>query len=214
MISVIIPTINRPEMVLNCVLSLYASSNKVNAIVVIDESEKTLELLKQTPAKIGFNATRKGAIECWNIGLKEAKDDFIVFAGDDLLWRPGWVEAALYCHATQLKGYGMVGLNDEHNPEPWCTHYMADRKFIKEVFGGRIAFPIFQFGYNDTAAIALAKRNYMWCGEARVPHQHPANGRRVADEVDALHGEHWVHDADAYNAWAARGRKIEWEPVI
>jgi glycosyltransferase involved in cell wall biosynthesis len=198
-----------------CIENLLATA-EVECIPVIDEDYDSVTAVRHIAPEYIFNETRQGAINCWNMGLAKARGDFIVFAGDDLWFTDGWLAHSLRAHET-LGDYGLIGFNDKHyDGNVLATHYIADRKFIKEVLGGRIAFPMFRFYCNDTVANTMAKNagKYVWCQEAVVRHDHTSNGRREADSLDAENTGVLGEDIESYYAWVKRGAKIEWESVL
>jgi glycosyltransferase involved in cell wall biosynthesis len=89
-VSCIIPTCNRPNVVANAINSVLTQTYKVNDIIVVDDSSNDLteQYLKKCnfPIKYIKNSTRKGAQYSRNVGIYEAKGDFITFLDDDDLW--------------------------------------------------------------------------------------------------------------------------------
>jgi len=88
-ISVIIPTYNRPDFLVNLLNDL-AKQNYLNfEVIIVDQSEKSPLGLKNVinSAKIKikyFKIQQKGASRARNIGLQYSKGDFIVFLDDDV----------------------------------------------------------------------------------------------------------------------------------
>lgn len=217
MISVIIPTYKRHDFAERCVRSVRETAPDAECIVVMDVDADEIQRYESLNAKVIFNPEKIGAINAWNKGLQAAGGSHIVFAGDDLVFIGDWWSKALEAHRSILNGYGLVGFNDNHNNgNNIATHYLADRKFIIDVLGGRIAFPMYNFYCNDSTATLMAQNSghYYWCKEAIVRHDHPANGRRRIDENDNRNTQNTEHDNAEYFAWIERGAKIEWEPLI
>ena len=216
--SVIIPSMGRPERLLNCIKGLYVTTlvHNVECIVIIDKDMDSVDIMDKWPVKIIFNDERKGAIACWNMGLVASRGEYVVFAADDLAWHDDWLTNALFHLQNDLDGYGMVGFNDTHYKDGFATHYLASRCFIKHVFGGRIAFPIFEFYGNDTIAndlAVIAGRRY-WCKECMVKHEHYIHKERKMDALDRENNKKSKADELSHRRWLGRGAKIEWTSLI
>jgi len=217
--SVIIPSMGRPERLLNCIKGLYATTleHTIECVVVIDKDTESVDILDGWPTTVIFNKERKGAIACWNMGLVASKGEYVVFAADDLSWGDKWLTNSLFRLQNDLDGYGMVGFNDTHYKNGFATHYLASRCFIKHVFGGRIAFSsIFEFYGNDSVAnnlAILAGRRY-WCEECDVKHEHYIHKERRMDKLDRENNKKAKSDGQAHRRWLSRGAKIEWESLI
>ncbi len=100
LISCIIPTKNRPELLLRAVRSVIEQTYQKIEVIVIDDSTDSLtqQTLRQSPLPVRYikNEQSKGASYSRNIGLLEAKGDIISFLDDDDSWMPEKI-------ATQLK---------------------------------------------------------------------------------------------------------------
>jgi glycosyltransferase involved in cell wall biosynthesis len=90
LISCIIPTKNRPELVQQAIGSVLAQSYRNIEIIVIDDStnDETKRILSSFETQIRYikNENSRGAPYSRNIGLIEAKGDVIAFLDDDDQW--------------------------------------------------------------------------------------------------------------------------------
>lgn len=94
LVSVVIPTYNRPELLKRAVMSVVAQSfSNIEVIVVDDNSieDNSIvldEIKKSTPSPIKYfkNKTNMGANNCRNQGIASAKGDYIAFLDDDDEW--------------------------------------------------------------------------------------------------------------------------------
>ncbi len=194
---------------------------EVEASIVIDESVESLEIAtyfaKEHPVVISYSPTRRGAVNCWNIGLRQARANLYVHQGDDLTYQDGWLDIALKSHQDHLQGFGLLGLNDSmHNGNEMATHFLYDLRFVKEIMGGVMAPPLVRYYGIDSISNELAKQagRFYWESSAIVRHIHPANSGRLLDETDMSHQDFWTEDQNAMDAWRGRGRKVEWGAVI
>lgn len=193
-VSIVIPSMNRPERLLACVTRALCTTaaHNVEVIAVIDcdtASRDLLANLGDDRVRVLFNEQRRGAIACWNQGLAAARGDVLVFGNDDCHWGDGWLDAALVAHREQLGGYGLVGFNDGYQDGTvLAVQYLFDRPFCIDHLGGVMAYPVYEFYYNDSEANARAKRagRFVWCREAMVQHHHWTRpGQNHKDSLDA-----------------------------
>ena len=219
MISVLLPTLNRVEMCLHTLRSLEVTAPGAEVCLVADGDPS---ILQRAVAEIGLDfATNwrpepRTNVAAWNIALGMASRDLVVFAADDLEFRPGWLEAALYEMAHFDEGWGLVGFNDGHLGKELSTHYLLHRRFICQVLGGRVAWPCYLHSFNDleTNDRAKAAGRYRWAERAHVHHHHWLFGDRPQDATDtATLGSHSIAQA-RYRERAAQGFPNDWPPVI
>jgi glycosyltransferase involved in cell wall biosynthesis len=97
LVSCIIPTKNRPDMVIRAINSVLNQTYKDIEIIVIDDSEtnSTKNILSGMPIKYIKNNESKGAPYSRNVGLSEAKGNVISFLDDDDIWLPMKIELQL-----------------------------------------------------------------------------------------------------------------------
>src|ERR1700712_2747177 len=100
LISVVIPTYKRPELLLKCLKSLLSqvcSKSDFEVIVVSDGPDYTTELLVESFNKNGFtfkynhNPKKAGPAAARNIGWKMASSNLIAFTDDDCLPHKDWL---------------------------------------------------------------------------------------------------------------------------
>lgn len=99
LVSVIIPTRNRPNLVNQAVNSVFWQTHKRFEIIVIDDSDddSTKALFREKDSFLRYfkNSQKRGAPFSRNIGLREAKGEFVAFLDDDDIWLPQKVEKQL-----------------------------------------------------------------------------------------------------------------------
>ncbi len=92
-VSVVIPTRNRPELVLKAVASALAQDfGKIEVIVVADGEDpatrKALDELRDSRLRVVDLAVSVGGAEARNIGVRTARGEWIAFLDDDDEWLP------------------------------------------------------------------------------------------------------------------------------
>jgi len=105
-VSVIIPTLNRAELVAATIdrIENQTVSRDIYQVLVIDNAstDNTAEVLSQKSATYPnlrtFAQRKKGAAATRNIGIREADGEIVLFIDDDILAEPNLIEAHLAYH--------------------------------------------------------------------------------------------------------------------
>ena len=100
LVSAIIPTLNRPELLQKAVLSaLHQSHTPIEVIVVIDgedrATENCLACMDDPRLRVISLAVNVGGSEARNIGVRAARGRWIAFLDDDDEWLPSKIELQL-----------------------------------------------------------------------------------------------------------------------
>lgn len=111
LVTSIITTKNRPELVLRSLKSVFQQTYLNIEVILVDDSdnEETKKALLQFNKQIRYikNEKSKGACYSRNIGLTEARGDFIALLDDDDFWMPEKIERQL----KAARKYPLVGCN-------------------------------------------------------------------------------------------------------
>jgi glycosyltransferase involved in cell wall biosynthesis len=99
-VSVVIPTLNRPQLVLNAVKSvLQQSFQSLEVIVIIDgpdpETQTSLASLADPRLRIVQNSTNHGSVASRVKGAELAQGEWIAYLDDDDSWMPSKLERQL-----------------------------------------------------------------------------------------------------------------------
>lgn len=115
-----------------------------------------------------------------NAGYRHTTEPLIFTGADDLLFHPGWFEAAT---AKLGPGVGVVGTNDMCNPRVMrgehATHFLVTREYADKqgtLDGpGAVVVECYVHEYVDTEAVGTAKKRGSWifAVDSVVKHQHP-----------------------------------------
>jgi len=99
LVSCIIPTKNRPDLVKRAIQSVFGQSYKNIEIIVVDDStnDETQKTITPLGGRIRYikNEKSRGAQYSRNRGLNEARGDAIAFLDDDDIWLPEKTELQL-----------------------------------------------------------------------------------------------------------------------
>lgn len=96
-ISVVIPTYNRAVFLTRCIQSVLNQTVQVHEILVVDDgsTDNTKEILSTLPISYIYQAN-KGVSSARNLGILNAKSEWIAFLDSDDCWD----ERKLECHMT------------------------------------------------------------------------------------------------------------------
>jgi len=117
LVSVIIPTYNRAHLLPKCIQSVINQSYKNLEIIIVDDAsiDNTEAVVASFPNKyIRYikNAENKGPARARNIGIKNAKGDFIAFNDTDDIWFPYKLEKEMDLYQ---EGIGVVYCRMQRN---------------------------------------------------------------------------------------------------
>ena len=105
LVSVIIPTYNRAEMLCECVRKVLSSDYPNFEVCVVDDAspDETLSLLKKnfggdSRVRVFRNACNASAAYTRNHGAREARGNLFLFLDDDNLVEPTMISALVRCH--------------------------------------------------------------------------------------------------------------------
>jgi GT2 family glycosyltransferase len=103
-VTVVLPTIGRPELIRSCLESLASCNPRAAEILVIDSSEDddVADVVARFAAagarRIGFRTPGIGS--AFNFGLQEAQHEIVLLTNDDCTVESAWVERG-YRHASR-----------------------------------------------------------------------------------------------------------------
>jgi len=221
-LSVLLPTLGRRS-VLNTVKSLCDTVDFPLEIVLVVEENKEIvgevyNLIKDRKIEFVFKYSehRMGALNAWNVALSLSSGDMLFPCGDDQLCHPGWFEKVMRAHDEQVKGFGMIAVNDLNlDGNVLGTTLLFDRMFCRDILGGVIAYP-YNYFYVDNELNERAKNvgRYYWCKDAIVEHLHWSNNKRQQDEFDSERNLYMELDKQIFLERQRRGFPNNFKPVI
>lgn len=179
LVSIIIPTRFKDQNLETC-LNLIEADEKsypnIEVIVVGDESEEPLGVLKAT-----------------NAGVEKARGDYLVFLGKDCLPQPGWLcNAMRTMKNTFPDGKGMVGFNNQLTTAS-PQHFLIHREVLSLLPYNTPGAPLkifneeYHHNYADSELreVMLYNNKYKWCPSAVVLHSR-GNEREDSSGVENI----------------------------
>ncbi len=131
-VTVVIPTYNRKESLIDCVNSLIDQTYPKEAyeIIVVDDgsTDGTDELFEKNfstimhPGLKYLHQTNKGSYAARNTGVKNASGDVICFTDDDCIVEKNWIESIVSGFSDHSIG-GVGGKVLTHKPETLAQQY-------------------------------------------------------------------------------------------
>ena len=195
-VTVVLPTIGRPELVRQCLDSLAACEPRADEILVVDSSDDdaVLDVVDDfAPLARTIHCAAPGLGTAFNVGLSEARHEIVLLTNDDCTVEPNWVErglahvsahgAAIVTGRVRPRGDPEVVPSTIDDPTP--HEYEGKGAFV--LFTQCIALrrsPVLEFGGFDGSVRPSAEDNdlsYRWLRA----------GRRIRYEPDFVV---WHHD--------------------
>lgn len=188
MISVLVPTRNRPRSVTRLLTSALATADtEVEFVFYVDEDDdSSVDVINRYDGKI-ITGPRIVLSEMWNRCAEHARFDVMMHCGDDIVFRSNhWDTIVLDEFDRVPDKILLVHGRDGFQDEKLGTHSFIHRNWVDVV--GYFVPPYFSSDYNDTwlneVADALGRRRYV--PEIYTEHMHPAAGK---GELDTTHQE-------------------------
>jgi len=239
--SIIINTYNRPEPLSRC-LEAVSRQDVVDQceVIVVDDGSRgnfhAIERLWQRTLNLKFITTKHaGPAAARNRGVQAATGERILFLGDDVMVRPGWLAA----HLARGQGHRMLAVLGPYRLEKrpqysQAFHHAVDPvhfEWIKNpddvgfefFFTGNISMDRGLFdelkGFDETFPYAAwedvdfglrfkkAGGTIIFCEEARAVHEHPPMTRKQLWEREYRNGiSHWIF----CNKWGTDANPVKY----
>lgn len=114
LISVVLPTHNRADLVQRAVRSVIAQSYSYWELLVVDdasedETPNVLSTFTDSRVRVLRREQQGGASATRNTGLAEARGDFVVYLDDDNLMHPHWLKGVAWAFDLHPEALVMIG---------------------------------------------------------------------------------------------------------
>lgn len=164
-VSIIIPFV-RPEKALRCATEAEACAENHDGEILIERDEDGIGC----PCMVAKLTAR-------------AKNDLVMFLGDDTIPQPGFLDAALAAMETLPDGWGLVALNDGIHNGALATHWLADKRLLP-FLGGEFFHTGYHHCFCDRELTDIAKSlgRYAYAEKSVIIHDHPHKTKAPYDE--------------------------------
>jgi hypothetical protein len=192
MISILLPTRNRPNNLIrlkNNILETASNINDIELCIYIDDDDvESIPALEDIAGSINTNAVQGNRIlgsQMYNELFKISNGDIIMFAADDILFKtPNWdlFVKTKFELATDDKILFIFG-NDGFQNGRIGTHGFIHRHWIEIL--GYVLPPKLASAYTDEWITELSRRvnRDLYCPDLIIEHLHPAIGKAKSDET-------------------------------
>jgi glycosyltransferase involved in cell wall biosynthesis len=206
MISIIIPTLNRPIRLENCLNSLIStlrSDIKVEVIPVIDKCDKeTIEILNAFKLRYLEMEPPVTPVQKWNYGFQHASNEWILLGADDISFSYRWIERTF-----DTPNRGFFGFHDgiSQFDKGFMPHYMATKWWYKTYQNGVMCVPHYKHWGPDLEACSRAINSKTYAiSPAPLIHLHPYFSKEIEFDSTYKKGREY-QDADL-DLWAKRSK--------
>ena len=193
-ITVLVSTRNRRAKLLRMIASLPSSAagREVRPLVVCDGDEATFRALP-VPIATLLVPEWSGQTRCRNLALERIRGP-VVYATDDIVFRPGAIEAAAAQMGILFPAWdGVVGFTQEGNRFNPAGVALVGEPFIARYPGRHLFFDgYFHFAAQEVHRAALKLGLFSLCSKAVVYHYHP---NHHSEEMDRTHQDARIHKA-------------------
>jgi glycosyltransferase involved in cell wall biosynthesis len=149
LVTAVIPTRNRPELLMRAIASVQAQTcERIEIVVVIDGPDTATEAALKVMAheRLRFVALQEsvGGSDARNIGVQHAKTEWIAFLDDDDEWLPGKIEKQLVLAGRAGEPYpvisGQLIAKSPYGDFVWPRRFPAESEPISEYLFNRKTF--------------------------------------------------------------------------
>lgn len=216
--DILIPTLGRPQRVAKLVRNIEEVTRAPYHLyfVVEEEDRESVEAVAASGAELFLNRGEARYATCINSAFDASSAPFVFQGADDIVFRDGWLEAAL--EGMEDPEIGVVGVRDPVNPfYDYASHSLVRRRYIEEESGcmdlsGVVLYP-YRHSFADTEMVGVAKARgrYRFCPEAVVEHHHPGwyhDGRVRSDHrlFDATYAKGQASHGEDFHTFYRRAR--------
>jgi O-antigen biosynthesis protein len=189
-VTVVLPTIGRPQLIRQCLESLARCDPPADEILVVDSSddEAVAEVVRTfAPTARRIHCPARGLGTAFNLGMCEARHEIVLLTNDDCTVEPSWVERG-FAHVS-ADGAAIVTGRVRPRGDPEVVPSTVDDPVARE--------------YSGTPAFVL----YTQCMAFR---------RSIVLEFDGFDGSirPSAEDNDLSYRWLRAGRRIRYEPDL
>lgn len=180
-VSIVIPTLGRPEKLSKLLSSIRENADYTNYEVIVKPDNFP-------PNNVGVPNLVKEAVA-------ESSGELIMYLGNDCVPQKGFLRHAVNDMIRHYPNYnGLIGLNDCYWNGEIATHWLAGKKLLDDLDGEFFNTAYKHYGCDNELTERCRKLGlYFWSCRSQVYHEHPINGY-TADEVNNLAESHKQDD--------------------
>jgi hypothetical protein len=213
-VVVIVPVLDRPHRVVPLLDSIEGTARGVRVLFVVGDSDiAERDAISRAGAEaLVLPDQRVSYPTKINAAYRATSEPWMFCAADDVVFRPGWLEAAA---AHDVEGVDVIGTNDLgngrvvagiHSTHTFVRRAYADSPGATFDEAGTVLHEGYRHWFCDDELVTAAQRRgvYAHAGDSIVEHLHPYHGKAERDQTYAL-GEQ--RRRDDKRRWLRRSRK-------
>lgn len=193
--AVLVPVMRRPQNAEPFMRTLRASTGLAAVYAIADPDDvDTQTAWKEAGAQVLICDRGPSFAQKINYGYEHTAEPWLFVCGDDVAFRPGWLDHAQ--HTAAVSGGSVIGTNDLGNPRvlasEHATHLLIRRSYVDELGAswdgpGVVAHEGYRHWYVDDELVTAAKQRGVWAMAlgSVVEHLHPKWGKATNDDVYA-----------------------------
>jgi hypothetical protein len=206
-VSIIIPTLGRPEKLTRCLQAIRDNAEYRNYQVVVVPDDPPPN--NQGVPKLLQKGLTEARAWCPTY-LGEDVSPLVMYLGNDCIPQPGFLREAVYSmlrHFPKLDG--LIGLNDGYWHGEVATHWL-----VGVALKPQLDHEFFHTGYhhvgcdNELTERCRLLEKYHWEERAVVHHDHPVNSGQPMDQADEVYRLGWKHREDDLELLLQRSREL------
>jgi GT2 family glycosyltransferase len=188
-VTVVLPTIGRPELIRRCLESLSSCEPRADEILVIDSSDESA--VADVVAGFAEAGVRRihystpGLGNAFNLGLREAKHEIVLLTNDDCTVEPSWVGRGLH-HVYEADDAIVTGRVRPHGDRELVPSTIDDP--VRREYVGKPTFVLY------TQCMSLRRADVLNIG---------GFDGRIQPSAE---------DNDLSYRWLRAGRRVHYEP--
>ena len=224
-VSVVIPTVGRPELLSECLRSLERCDPRPAEVIVVDQSgDRSLDEVVERFPGLGSRLVPlevRNVAKARNLGLERAGEEVVLFTDDDCTVAPSWVGAAsrlmredpdrMVTGRVLGQGVDVPSLREGDRRHDYTGERRCEVLYTGNMAAGRSALVDFG-GFDDRFAGAAEDLDlcYRWLRAGRRLWFEPElvvwhHGWRRPEELAELYRRYWQEQAAFYAKHLRRG---------
>lgn len=186
-VSVVIPTLQKNVEVLKKLLYQLEKDNSVSEIILIDNSKKGFELsISKLRVIVPAKSENLYVNQAWNLGVKEAKEEFYALINDDILICDNYCTKIVNL-IENTPDLGVLGMDEFSVINTDIESYPEDTNFSLKLDNGlrRDSWGVAIWG-KKSDYVNIPKNIKIWCGDDFIRYIAKEQGKNVYALTDAI----------------------------
>lgn len=199
-VAILIPVLRRPHRVMPVATSALDNTPRATVFfLATDGDTDELDAIYDCRKELGGDIVRFGVLSPnrygdyarkINYGYRHTTEPFMLFGADDLLFHPGWFDAAVALMSDEVAVVGTQDLANrrvlrgEHSTHPLVARWYIDQAGTVDERGKALHEGyLHEFVDDEFIETAKAREVFAFCDQAVIEHLHPAVGKAPLDDL-------------------------------